>query len=108
MIISKETQDKIKNLFKNNPEMIEKLCNCDAEAIREIGSISQKGIDPDDVIAAYESGDKDTLNYLYQQAKRLLGLKELYKDLCYEYYRKMKATPSDQEDIKINETTIKK
>lgn len=34
MNISKETQEKINLLFKTKPEMIEKLCNCDAEAIR--------------------------------------------------------------------------
>jgi hypothetical protein len=65
-------------------------CKIDVEAIREIGSISQKGINPDDVIVAYESGDPNTMNYLYQQAKRLVGLQELYKDLCFEYYKKIK------------------
>ena len=82
----------IKNIFPNadilgidfSAEMIEKLYNCDAEAIREIGSLSQRGINPDDVITAYESSDQDTMDYLYQQAKRLVGLQELYKDLCFE------------------------
>ena len=90
MSLSKETEEKINFLFKNNPEMKDKLCNCDAEAIREIGSLSQRGINPDDVVAAYESKDKDTMNYLYNQAKRLVLLQELYKDLCLEFYKKTK------------------
>ena len=97
MSISKETQEKINLLFKLDSEMIEKLSNCDADAIREIGIISQKGINPDDVIVAYESGDKDTMDYLYQQAKRVAGLQELYKELCFEYYRKTKDTPEQKE-----------
>ena len=92
MSMSKETQEKINFLFKTNPEMLEKLYNCDAESIREIGSISRRGISPDDVIAAYESGDENTMNYLYKQAKRLVGLQELYKELCFEYYKKIKDT----------------
>lgn len=90
MSISKEKQERINFLFKTNPEMIEKLYECDAEAIREVGSLSQGGIDPEDVIVAYESGDPDTMNYLYQQAKRLVELQELYKELCFEFYKKTK------------------
>ena len=92
MELSKETQEKINFLFKTNPEMAEKLYRCDANAIREIGSLSQKGINPDDVIVAYESSDPNTMNYLYQQAKRLVVLQELYKELCFEYYKKPKDT----------------
>ena len=90
MGISKKTKERINLLFKTNPEMIEKLYKCDSEAIREIGSLSQRGINPVDVIVAYESGDPSTMNYLYQQAKRLVGLQELYKELCFEYYKKTK------------------
>ena len=98
MGISKEIQERINLLFKTNSEIKEKLYKCDAEAIREIGMLSQKGINPDDVIAAYESDDTSTMNYLYQQAKRLVGLQELYKELCFEYYKKIKATPEDVEN----------
>ena len=108
MSFSKETQEKINLLFKTKPEMIEKHNNCDAEAIREIGSLSQRGINPDDVVAAYESGDPDTMNYLYQQAKRLIGLQELYKELCFEYYKKTKDTSVHLEDISTNKTNLKK
>jgi len=98
MGISKEIQERINLLFKTNSEMKEKLYKCDAEAIREIGILSQKGINPDDVIAAYESGDPSSINYLYQQAKKLVGLQELYKELCFEYYKKIKATPEAVEN----------
>ena len=99
MSVSKEVQEKINFLFKANPEMIERLYNCDVEAIREIGSLSQRGINPDDIVVAYESGDQDTMNYLYQQAKRLAGLQELYKDLCYEYYKKTKDTSESLDKV---------
>ena len=97
MSISKETQERINLLFKTNPEMIEKLYKCDAKAIREIGSLSQRGINPADVVVAYESGEPNTMNYLYQQAKRLVGLQELYKELCFEYYKKTKETSGNVE-----------
>ena len=95
MGISKETQDKINLLFKTNSEMKEKLLQCDADAIREVGSLSQKGMNPDDIIAAYESGNPETMKYLYLQAKRLVGLQELYKELCFEYYKKTKEIPEE-------------
>jgi hypothetical protein len=99
MSISKETQEKINLLFKNNPEMIGKLYKCDAKAIREIGSVSQKGINPDDIIVAYESGNQSTMAYLYKQAKRLVELQELYKELCFEYYNKKKDIPEHVEHV---------
>jgi len=101
MNISKELKERINHIFKTNPEMIEKLYNCDAEAIREIGRLSQRGINPDDVVAAYESGDHSTMNYLYQQAKRLVELQELYKELCVEYYNNTKDTPEIGEHSSI-------
>ena len=97
MIISKENQERINFLFKTNPEMIEKLYKCDEQAIREIGSISQKGINPNDVISSYESNDPSAMKNLYQQAKRLVGLQELYKELCFEYYKKTKTTTDNLE-----------
>ena len=90
MEIRKEIQEKIDILFKNNLIMKERLLNCDPEAIREIGSISQRGIDPADVIAAYESNDPNTMKFLYHQAQKMIKLQELYKDLNFEYYKKIK------------------
>ena len=104
MSVSKETQEKINLLFQTNPEMKDRLYNCDAEAIREIGSLSQRGISPDDVVVTYESGDQGNMNYLYKQAKRLVGLQELYKDLCFEYYKKTKNTSEHLEDVSNHKT----
>ena len=92
MSISNKTQEKIKFLYENDHEMREKLYELDADAIRKVGILSQRGINPDDVIVACESNDQSTMNYLYQQAKRLVGLQELYKELCIEYYNKIKDT----------------
>lgn len=97
MNISKETQERINLLFKTKPEMLEKLYNCDAEEIGKIGRLSQRGINPDDVIVAYESGDPSTMDYLYQQAKRLVELQQLYKELCFVYYEKTKGVSRNAE-----------
>ena len=86
MNISKELQEKINLLFKNNEELRERLLSGDANAIREIGSISQKGMNPEDIVAAYESNDSEAMKYLYEKAKKLVELQKLYKDLCLEYY----------------------
>ena len=83
MCISKETQEKINFLFENNPEMKEKLYTCDAESIRKVASLSQTRINPGGFIAAYESNDPNAMNAFYQQAKRLVGLQELYRELCF-------------------------
>ena len=108
MSISKENKERINTLFKTNPEMIEKLCNWDEEAIRQVASISQGGINPNDVIVAYESGDPNAMNSLYQQSKRLVGLQELYKDLCFEYCNKANDTSRNLEDVSNNEKNAKK
>lgn len=108
MSISKEIQERINFLFQTNSEMSEKLYKYDAEAISEIGRLSQRGINPDDVIEAYESGDPSTMNYLYQQTKRLVGLKELYKMLCFEYYKKTKETSESVEHSNSQRKGVKK
>lgn len=92
MSINKETQERINFLFKTNSKMKEKLFKCDAEAIREVAILSQKGISPNAVKIAYESGDERAMKKLYEEAKRLLELQELYKELCIEFYSKTKET----------------
>lgn len=87
MKASKEIQERINLLFKNNKELREKLLAGDANAIREIGSISQQGINPEDVVAAYESDDSETMKYLYRKSQKLIELQKLYRDLCLEYYK---------------------
>lgn len=96
MSFSIEIQEKIKTIFKNNAEVRDKLLSGDAETIREIGSISQRGIDPKDVIIAYESNDAETLNYLYKKAKNLVELQSLYKELCLEFCKNSKPNTSSE------------
>ena len=38
---------------------------------------------------AFESNNLDTMNYLYNQSKRLVELQELYKELRYDFYNIM-------------------
>ena len=97
MIFSRETDERINTLFKTNEEMRKRLFACDANAIREIGFLAQTKVDPEDVIDAIESNDPDTLNYLLNKAKKLVELKTLYKDMCNEFYKKMKI-PTETEE----------
>lgn len=91
MNISEELERKINLLFKNNKEIRDKLLSGDVDTIREIGSISQKGINPTDVIVAYESNDGVSLEALYDKARKLIELQKIYKELCLEYYNKSKG-----------------
>ena len=91
MNISEELERKINLLFKNNEEVRDKLLARDADTIREIGSISQKGISPSDVIDAYESNNEEAMKYIYDKAKKLIELQKVYKDLCIEYYNNSKG-----------------
>ena len=90
MNISKELQEKINLLLKNNEELRAKLLVGDANAIKEIGSISQKGMNPEDIVDAYESNDSETMKYLYEKAKKIVELQKLYRDLCLEYSKSKK------------------
>ena len=86
--------------------MKEKLYNLDAKAIEEVGRLSQTRINPDDFIVAYESGDLGVMNYLYQQAKKMVGLQELYKELCFEYYKKTKDTTKSVENSNSQKRSV--
>ena len=90
MKFSKELQEKINLLFKNNEELREKLLAGDAESIRQIGALSQKRIEPEDVVESYESNSDETKEYLYKKAKKMIELQELYRELCLEYYKENK------------------
>ena len=107
MMLSKETQDKINDLFKNDNEMRTKLLNIDADAIREIGSRAQKGIPFEDVVDAYESQSPEIMEYLYKQAKRLQGYQELYNELCYAYYEEVKSSKKIIKDKNITNISTK-
>ena len=102
MVLSNEIQNKIKILFKNDDEFRERLLSMDVNAIRKIASISQKGINPKDVVQAFENKDYAAMNRLYNQSKRLVELQELYKELCYEFYKNIKEDterPNDKGEI---------
>jgi len=81
----KELQDKINILFKNNEEKRKKLLAGDVEAIRELTS-SQRGIDSQEIVYAFENDETDALKYLYNKAKRNVEIQNLYKELCHAYY----------------------
>ena len=89
MKFSEELVTKIKTLF-DNKELQDRLLAGDPDAIREIGSISQKGISPEEVITAYDNGE---IEALYKKSKMMVELQRLYKELCLEYG---KATRSEQ------------
>lgn len=91
MNISEELKGKINLLFKNNEVVRKKLLLGDADTIREIGMLSQKGINPVDVVDAYESNSGDTMKYLYNKAKKIVELQKLYRELCLEYYKQSKG-----------------
>ena len=99
MTFSKELQEKINLLFSNNKELKDKLLRGDPDTIRDIGSISQKGIDPEDIVVAFESNDDEIMDYLYKKAKRTLELNKLYRELCvaYSLEKKKEITKDDEE-----------
>ena len=85
MKFSKELEENINEIFKNNDDIRERLLAGDAETIRKIGAISQKGMNPEDVVEAIESNDPEAIKYLYHKAQRIIGMQKLYKDLCDAY-----------------------
>lgn len=89
MELSKELQEMIKIIFEEDEEFIGKLLLLDAEAIRQVGIMSQQGIEPKEVVYAYESNDKNEIKNIYNQAKRQLLLQKLYKRLCTEYCKQI-------------------
>ena len=91
MNLSKEVQEKINILFENNEEIRGKLLEGDTETIRQIGLESQKGMNPEDIVDAYESNDDKIMEYLYKKAKKLVELQRLYKDLCLEYSKENRS-----------------
>lgn len=84
MRLSAELETKIRILFENNQEVREELLAGNPDTIREIGAISQKGINPEDIVEAYENND-GKIDELYKKAKMMLELQKLYRELCLEY-----------------------
>ena len=87
MIFSTETQAKINELFSENDEMKARLLSGDSDAIREVGTLSQMRIAPEDVVSSFDSNDEEAIQNLYNKAKTMLSLRELYKVMCEEYSR---------------------
>ena len=85
MILSKETQEKINELFNGNEEMKARLLEGNPDAIREVGTLAQMWINPEDVVSTFESEDKEAMQNLYKKAKTMVGLRDLYKVMCEEY-----------------------
>lgn len=79
MNLTEDAKLKINEIFpgEKNEGIREKLLSGDVRIIREIGRISQNGIDPKDVLSK-------GIEELYTKAKRLLDLQDLYKCLCEE------------------------
>lgn len=72
---------KIKELFKKEKKLKEKLLEKNAEAIREIGTYSDIGFTNQEIIQAYEKGKIDEL---YKIAKSKNEIRVLYYDLIGE------------------------
>ena len=90
MNISEELKEKINILFKNNEEVRNKLLAGDVNTISEIGEISQKGINPEEIVNAYKSNDSASMETIYDKAQKLIELQKLYKELYIEYYTQAK------------------
>ena len=89
MIISKEVQETIKIIFSEDKEFQEKLLSGDVESIKQVGIIAKKGINPEKIIYAYESNDKNLMKEIYNEAIKQTLIPKLYEDLCLEYYQQM-------------------
>lgn len=80
--IPDELKERIEINLKAYSDLKNKLLSGDANTIRQIGMMSQKGINPKDVIEAYESNN---MEYLYNQAKKMVEFKKIYEELCELY-----------------------
>jgi hypothetical protein len=85
MDFSEELKTKIRILFENNKKVREELLAGNPDTIREIGSISQKRIEPAEVVKAYESGNKNEIEELYKKSKMMIEVQKLYRELCLAY-----------------------
>lgn len=86
MKITDEMMKKI-DLYLNDEELNNNLLSDNIDknknAIQYIGYISQEKINPLDVIKSYEN---NTMDSLYDNAKRLVELNKIYNQLCDEVY----------------------
>lgn len=86
MMITDEMKQKL-DLYLNDKDLKDKLSSDNIEknknAIQCIGLIAQESVDPLDVIKSYEN---NTMDSLYEYAKRLVELNKIYKQLCDDVY----------------------
>ena len=85
MNFSEELKAKIRILFENNEDVKEKLLAENPDTIREIGFMSQRRIEPQEIVKAYESGNKNEIEELYKKAKMMIEIQKLYRELCLAY-----------------------
>ena len=79
MQLPKELEEKIKTLFVDDAELRMRLLKGEAEAIQQLAMITGK-IDPIEIVKSYEN---NTMDFLYQKAKKLIQIRDLYVELCY-------------------------
>ena len=97
MNISYELKEKIERNFKGyKKDFKNKLLSCDAKAIKQVGIMSHKMIAPEDIVEAYESGNID---YLYNQAKKMIELKKIYNELCEAHVHASIAKHKDNDSF---------
>ena len=78
---SVQTNKKIRALFKNDKELMQKLLEYNSDAIREIGTYSNTGFTSEEIVNAYKSGKIDKL---YKEAERKTQIRVLYYELIGE------------------------
>ena len=79
------TDDKIKELFKGNKKLMDRLLSDDdnirKEAIKEIGAYSNIGFKSEEIVNAYKDNKIDKL---YEEAVRKTKIRILYYELIKE------------------------
>ena len=78
---SVQTNKKIRALFKNDKELMQKLLDYNLDAIREIGTYSNTGFTSEEIVSAYKNGKIDKL---YKEAERKTQIRVLYYELIGE------------------------
>ena len=99
MVFSTKMQEKINALFAADDVMREKLLAGDDDAIREIACISQKGIKAEDIVVAFESDNRDAITEIYNNAKKMIELQKLYRELCLEFYKKSEKVSDELNSV---------
>lgn len=99
MVFSTKIQEKINVLFSDDDAMREKLLVGNDDAIREIAYISQKGIKAEDIVVAFESDNRDAITEIYNNAKKMIELQKLYRELCLEFYKKSEKVSDELNSV---------